>query len=107
MVPKDLRRIKKHAKKNVKVIRDLVLHNDQKKTQNAKKTNFPGFAAGTRTFTVADLALLATYSSAKESGAFELSSSLHPQVEDWFLRMKSLVPSYHVRKERNFLNMYR
>ena len=72
----------------------------KKKTQNAKKTNFPGFAAGTRTFTVADLALLATYSSAKESGAFELSSSLHPQVEDWFLRMKSLVTGAELPREK-------
>jgi glutathione S-transferase len=50
------------------------------------------FAAGTTQLTIADVALVATYSTIKETGAVDLSE--YKDAEAWFTKCTALIPNY-------------
>ena len=53
-----------------------------------------GFVAGTKSMTVADLSVLATYSSMEQCKDVYVNLEEFPEAKKWAAKMKTLVPNY-------------
>lgn len=59
-----------------------------------------GFAAGTKEASLADLSLLAAYTTFRASGSFFVDFAQYPELNEWAEKVSKVVPNYEHNNTR-------